>query len=340
MPTIPPRFTPDQTLTLHQDAVTRLLQQDNGDATLLYLYLAQSNDGFPSGWSIERCRQAQAMLQTISLLPSDYQKDNPKPDHVTAPVDNSPPVYDTTAVVEEMTNPKSEFPAFLLQMEEQFGRSFSPNDTNIVLDIYYNYHLSIDVLLMLITYCINKQLEQKSSRRRPTLNQVRSEAQKWQRMHLLTLEAAHEFVEKEPLRNKEEQFILQTFQLDAKELSPSMWSYVTQWKEWGFPVDTYAIAFDRCMTQLNKFTWNYTNGIFKNWKEKNLMTKSAIETYGHHFHASKPQYQTKAAVTKGVYAHETTLASPTTAPPKEVSESLERSLSAAKLLAQQFTPPT
>lgn len=81
-------------------------------------------------------------------------------------------------------------------MERRLGKRLSANDLKILLTLYDHLALPGEVILMLVTWCIEETERKYGPGRRPFLSQVRKEGFAWSRQGIDTVEAAEAHLKK------------------------------------------------------------------------------------------------------------------------------------------------
>lgn len=269
---------PGQILAFGAEAAERLLAQDHGDAALLYLHLLRHNNPFPKNWDLARIRHSQAVLLGMGMLPPEFQGDLALPNHLPKEVSVIPPSYTTEDLNTVMSDEDGEFRNLANTVEEQFGKSLTSVDLKLLLEIYSHLELPAGVILMVVTTCISRQLKANTSRKRPSMKDVQNEARFWQNKGIVTMEAAMAYTNELVKMDHQQDTILQMFHLERNHITNAERDYIKQWNEWGFPLETYPLAYERCLIgeKNHSFKWAYTSGIFKNWHQRNLHSLEEI----------------------------------------------------------------
>lgn len=93
-------------------------------------------------------------------------------------------------------------------MERRLGKRLSANDLKILLTLYDHLALPGEVILMLVTWCIEETERKYGPGRRPFLSQVRKEGFAWSRQGIDTVEAAEAHLKKlTQLRTREREVL-------------------------------------------------------------------------------------------------------------------------------------
>lgn len=331
---------PGQILSFGAEAADRLLTQDHGDAALLYFHLLRHGTPFPPHWDMPRIRHGQAVLSSMGLLPSalletSATETSPIPKEISV----IPPEYTTEDlnIVLGEENGKGEFRQLVETVEEQFGKSLTTVDLKLLLEIYDHLELPVPVILMVVTTCIRRQEMAKTSRRRPNMKEIQKEAQYWQHRGIITLDAAMAYTEELSQMDHQQATIVQLFHLDRNHITNTERDYIKQWNDWGFPLESYPLAYERCLTgeKNHSFKWSYTNGIFKKWHQRNLHSPQEILAADGQFDQTQRPGELRRSP-KAVHAQATIRLQEDSAPTPEQAKRMEENLQAMKRMTDLF----
>ena len=177
---------PGSILSMPAAAAERLIRLDSGDAALLYLYLLGHGNAAGLNWPRERLQGALDLLSAQGMAGAEAAPPPPAP-----PVQEAlPPEYTTQDVTAALQEAGSTFSALADEVERRLGKRLSANDLKILLTLYDHLALPGEVILMLVTWCIEETERKYGPGRRPFLSQVRKEGFAWSRQGIDTVEAA------------------------------------------------------------------------------------------------------------------------------------------------------
>ena len=262
---------PGSILSMSSQAAERLIRMDSGDAALLYLYLLGHPDAQGLKWPALRLQTA--MDQLVSAGLAKPQSAPVIPD----PVPEAPPEYameDLTAALEG----GSEFSVLCDEVERRLGKKLSASDLRQLFTVYDHLALPMEVILMLVAWCIEEHERKYGAGRRPFLSQIRKEGFIWSRRGIDTIEAAEAHIQKMTSLRGREKEILQLLDIPARPLVEREKTYVAAWDEMGFDNEALRMAYERTIMKKQSMDWGYMNGILRRWHEKGLHTASAIQT--------------------------------------------------------------
>ncbi len=261
----------EEQISLPLNAVRKLLGAGNGDAALLYLYLAAhrapQEAGQALGMSPDRLRRAGAVLRQLGLLP-----EAPKP------VERTPekPSYTEDDILREVSR-GAEFSLLIHDTQRRLGRVLSTEELKILLSLTDYLALPMDVLALLITYCIQKN-RIRGVQRMPSIRTIEKEAYHWADHGIDTLEDAAAYTQAQLQLQTRIGEIRKALQLEGRRLTMAEEGYVRQWLEYGFGKAEIHHAYEKTCLNKGALVWPYMNRILQSWHEQNLHTLAQIQS--------------------------------------------------------------
>ena len=271
----------DQDLVIPAQEVRRLLAAACPDAALLYLYLHTGGDAAKAGpalrFSERQLDYASASLRQMGLYPE------PEPRHL---MPSEAPNYTEADVTREYTtNP--EFPGMVGEAQRRLGRILSTEELKIFLCIYRYLGLPVEVISILIHYCIEKN-RARGPGKMPSVRAIAKEAYRWADLGIDTLEEAAVYMQNQLQLQSRAGRIRQVLQIADRRLTPGEEKLIHTWLSWGFGEDEIRMAYEKTCMNTGGLKWPYLNSILKSWHEQGLTTVRQIET-GDRAPAAKPQ---------------------------------------------------
>lgn len=255
--------------------VDLLLKCGNSDCTALYLYLLRSGRAMDAQRAAEDLRlpvraveAALHQLTAMGLLNSRSAKP-------LAPAEELPE-YDAGYIVTR-TQQDAAFRDLLSEAKSILGRTLSTPDTKILFGIYDHLGLPPEVLMTLMTACVEEYREKYGPGRVPTMRAIEKEAFVWARLEIFSLEQADSLLNSRRAKKDALLQLKRELGIRDRELSATEKRYLTQWLEMGFDTEAILIAYDRTVTQTGGLKWPYMNKILQNWDGKGLHTPQEIE---------------------------------------------------------------
>lgn len=267
----------DQALSLPLSAADGLISAHDGDLALLYLHILRRGRFDPEQAARELCRTrgqieaAEEKLRLLGLFPDESPAspaDKPLP-----PAEDEAPSY-TAEDVARLAGEDSRLSQFFNEAERVFGRKLSTPDLRTLCGVYDRLSLPPEVLYQLLYYCAE---EAAARHHRLTARAVEKEAYRWNDLEVLTLEQAEEHIRRERARQNAVRKVLPVLGIRDREPVNSERTYILSWLEMGFGEEALALAYDRTVTAIHKFNWNYMDKILRDWHGKKLHTVGEIE---------------------------------------------------------------
>ena len=163
------------------------------------------------------------------------------------------------------------------EVERRLGKRLSANDLKILLTLYDHLALPGEVILMLVTWCIEETERKYGPGRRPFLSQVRKEGFAWSRQGIDTVEAAEAHLKKLAQLRTREREVLRLLDIPARPLVERERTYIAAWQDMGFDNEALRLAYEKTVMKKQSMDWGYMNGILRRWHEKGLHTVAAIQ---------------------------------------------------------------
>ena len=254
-----------------REAAQRLLRAQNGDAALLYLALLEQGNGEGLSWSEERLYEAFDALTALKLVDP---KVPPKQALPEKPEPQQAPEYSPKDVTLAMS--EGSFPLLVEEMQRRLGRLLSPADLQTLLLLTDYLALPFEVILLLVSWCMETTAEKHGAGRKPTLSQIKTEAFRWHRRGIDTLTAAEEYLLS--LRRGKEAVhrLLPLVGITGRRAVEPERRYLEAWNEMGFADDAIVLAYEKTVLKKQTLNWPYMNSILRRWHQSGMHTKAEV----------------------------------------------------------------
>ncbi len=260
----------DKNIVISAESVEKLIACGEGLAALLYLHirlrggLSVSAAAKELGRSEAEIGAAAALLREAGL----YRAEKPLESCEL-------PEYSAADIVSRAGR-DSVFESLVDAVQQSLGKLLSTADMRTLFGIYDHLGLPAEVIMLLITHCIETYRESHGEGRMPTMRYIEKEAWFWAGEEIASYEAAEEHIRHE----KEKKSLLfrtaEMLQIRGRELSPGERRYIESWLDMGFEPEGLAIAYDRTVLGTGKLAWRYMDKILRSWHEKGLHSAEAI----------------------------------------------------------------
>ena len=266
-------------LSLPAEAADRLLGARNGDAALLYLYLLRRGGVFEPEraartlrWEVRRGEEAFAALVQMGLADREA-KAAPAPQ----PEPDEPPEYTAADLNREMEDAASPFPALVGEVQRRLGKILSTADLKMLYTLYDYLALPAEVIMLLVSWCIEEMERKYGPGRRPRMPQIRKEGFAWRRLGLDTAEAAEAHLRRQAALRTRTAQVLPLLDIRGREPVEAERKYIESWLDMGFEDGAIRLAYERTVLQKQSMNWRYMNSILKSWHQKGLHTVAAVQ---------------------------------------------------------------
>ena len=287
-----------ETFTVTEQTIDKLIRTGDSDAALLYLYMLKTRGQSTSsqaaialdkskGW----VASAMAMLSRLGLVHLDGDADTgaaagkasdsaqnaagaKASAHSESSIEAQPRQYTEREVKQEILS-GSDFLIVVEETQRRLGKILSPDELLRLFGIYDNLRLPPDVILQLITHCINES-RITGDGRAPSIRYIEKAAYTWEREGIFTLDRAEEYLKALEARKSIRGEIKSVLQIRDRGFSATEKRYVDNWIEMGYKPDAIAIAYDKTVVNTNGLTWPYIDKIINNWHSKGLHTAEEV----------------------------------------------------------------
>lgn len=264
---------PGGVLALHREAAERLLKHGSGDAALLYLSLLSRGDaGGLSSWDPRRMEEAYQELIAIQLADPAQ---SPLPEKAEKPEPLAPPEYGMNDITMAMKEGEG-FPFLVGELQKRLGKILSTSDLQILLTLYDYLAMPAEVIVLLVSWCIEQGKKKYGEGRKPTLPQIRKEAFRWHRQGVDSLEAAESHIQTLTRRGEGAEKLMPLVGIQGRAPVEAERRYLEAWTEMAFEDDAIVLAYEKTVLKKQSMNWPYMNSILKNWHQKGLHKKAEI----------------------------------------------------------------
>lgn len=253
----------------------KLLAEADGVCALLYLYLLRNGTGRSRREAARALRiseaeaeKAAARLRALGLLSLGGGR--------LPPPDDEMPEYMAEDIVRR-AGEDGGFRDMLAETERVMGHTLSGADMKTLFGIYDHLGLPQEVIMELLTYCVEEFRAKYGPGRVPTMRAVEKEAYVWANREIMTLDAAEAYLRtRHDLRDTTAK-LKRILGIRDRELTATERRYIEDWLALGFPPESVEMAYDRTVTNTGQLKWNYMNKILQSWDGKGLHTPDEIE---------------------------------------------------------------
>lgn len=164
--------------------------------------------------------------------------------------------------------------------QEILGAQLNNPDIETLYWIYDQLGLSTDVITMLLEYCVSKN--------KRSMKYIEQTAIAWHEQGITTINAADEFISKSMNRETFLNELKQILGIQGRPYSKTEEQYLLQWRDdYNMSAEMVALAYEWCIMQTGKLSFQYMDAIIRNWVKKNVHSIEAAEKDKAEFKSSK-----------------------------------------------------
>lgn len=161
--------------------------------------------------------------------------------------------------------------------QERMGRLLTRQDLETLFGFYDWLGLPVDVIDILISYCVSKQ--------KTAMSYMEKVAIDWAKESIFSVEAAEEYIE---MRSTGFHSIMRGFGQMGRAPVDGEVEYMKTWlRVFKMPIEVIKVACERTVMQTGKVSYAYANGILSGWNEKGIRTLADVEKADQAFVAKK-----------------------------------------------------
>lgn len=177
---------------------------------------------------------------------------------------------------------KDEVQELLFVAESYLGHVLTPTDIQKLLFWYDELHLSADLIVYLIEYCIAKGNK--------SLNYMKRIAISWKESGIETVTQAKS---SSSAHSKTHYAVMKALGISGRNLVPAETSFIDRWtKDLGFGLDIISEACSRTITTTHQPSFEYTDKILSNWNKQQVHELSDIVKLDLNYQKTKPDGKT------------------------------------------------
>jgi len=176
------------------------------------------------------------------------------------------PTYSPKDVEKHELNDK-EVGSLFYMVKQLTGNDLTQSDTNMYLGFYEDLGLSIDVIGVLLHYCV--------SRGKRARNYIKTVAFSWADMGIDTVEAAELYIS---LFNNEYRQIHRALGISGRDPIDAEINYMNRWlMEMDMPIDVIKLACEKTIMQIANANFKYVDKILESWHSEKITSVEEIK---------------------------------------------------------------
>ncbi len=182
-----------------------------------------------------------------------------------------PTTYNTNTenVVDAIASNKELSDMFML-CQEILGKTITEKDMQTIYWFYSNLKMPIEVILMLLEYCVSKGKNR--------ISYIEKVAISWNEMGLNTTQSVNDYLESEEQRTGFLYSIRKIMGISDRSLSQIEEKYLATWHEdYKMTEEMIALAYEYCIIQTAKLSFPYMDKIISRWHTEGISTIQKAE---------------------------------------------------------------
>lgn len=259
-------------MSISIDFVERLVPDANPTFVKIYLYALMLCS------SRKEC-SSEIIAQKLGLLESDVLLAMKYWDEKTNMVSEPKPVPKQEITVDNLAQDveeNEELRQMLSLAQEVLGKTLTTSDTKTLYWIYSNLNMPIEVILVLLEYCvsINKR----------NMSYIEQVALSWSECGINTLEEADSFMREQSQKEQSYTSLKRIFGINSRDLTNIEQNYLKTWTSvYNMSEEMIALAYEYCILRINKLSFPYMDRIIENWFENGIRTIADAESDNENF---------------------------------------------------------
>ena len=174
-------------------------------------------------------------------------------------------------------------------IEKILQKPLSSTDLTVIFSLYDYYRLSLDVIPMLITYCVKNN--------KKSMRQIEKTAATWVDKGISTVEDVEIYLKRAEEYSKAVNKLKNAMGVIGRNFSPTEMKCINSWLfNYKMSFDMIVYAYDICITNTGKLSVKYMDKVLENWHTNGILTikqaKQIVMT------GKSAQKESKAAPTK------------------------------------------
>lgn len=252
-------------MSISMDFVERLMPDANPTFVKIYLYaLMLCSKGVEC--SSEVIAKRLGLLESDVLLAMKYWEEKGMLNALTP----AEPEKQEITIDNIVSEDSEELRQMLSLAQEVLGKTFTSSDTKTLYWIYSKLNMPIEVILVLLEYCvsINKR----------NMSYIEQVAISWSERGINTLEEADAFMREQIKKEQNYNSLKRIFGIVSRDFTGIEQNYLKTWTTvYNMSEEMIALAYEYCILRTNKLSFPYMDKIIENWFENGIHTIADAE---------------------------------------------------------------
>lgn len=178
--------------------------------------------------------------------------------------------FSETQSVAETISSNAELSDMFMLAQEILGKTITEKDMQTIYWFYQDLKMPIEVILLLIEYCVSKGKNR--------ISYIEKVAVSWNEMGLNNVEAVTNYLKSEEQKTGFLYSVRRLMGIADRNLSQIEEQYLTKWhSEFLMSEEMIALAYEYCIIQTAKLSFPYMDKIITRWNNEGIRTVSEAE---------------------------------------------------------------
>ena len=185
--------------------------------------------------------------------------------------DSSAPETETGENVAEIISSDKALSDMFTLAQEIFGKAITEKDMQTIYWFYQDLKMPVEVILMLIEYCVSKGKNR--------MSYIEKVAISWNEMGLNNIEAVTNYLKSEEQKTGFLYSIRRLMGIADRNLSQIEEQYLIKWHDdYSMSEEMIALAYEYCIIQTAKLSFPYMDKIITRWHDEKITTVAQAES--------------------------------------------------------------
>lgn len=195
---------------------------------------------------------------------------NPSMPDICVPSDAQQEERSGLQSVAEAISANAELSDMFMFAQEILGKTITEKDMQTIYWFYQDLKMPIEVILLLIEYCVSKGKNR--------ISYIEKVAVSWNEMGLNNVEAVNNYLKSEEKKTGFLYSVRRLMGIADRNLSQIEEQYLTKWhSEFLMSEEMIALAYEYCIIQTAKLSFPYMDKIITRWNNEGIRTVSEAE---------------------------------------------------------------
>lgn len=192
-----------------------------------------------------------------------------QPVQPTKPTVSKPKKYDSAEVAKAISE-NEVLSELALVAQTMLGKPLNTQDTVTLYSFYDELGFQPEIILLLLEHCVSKG--------KTNMKYIEKTAIAWHEAKLFTAEAVTQYLENAKEKSTYMYNVRRKLGLTDRKITSREENYIKKWQsEYQMSEDMVSLAYEYCVMQINKLSFQYIDKILERWHNQNITTVAAAQ---------------------------------------------------------------